>query len=161
MFFEKVTMKTKKCLQKECSRKYRQSEKGKIASRRGAKKFRQTEYGKKYRQEFIQSGKAKECQQRYYRTIKGFLHRLFWGVERRCTNSKAGNYARYGGRGIKLKFTIGEFLDYITNDLGYDTYDKIKGLQIDRIDNNGHYEKGNIRFITAKENCNNRRKKCG
>lgn len=31
-----------------------------------------------------------------------------------------------------------------------------RGFDIDRIDNNGHYEKGNIRFVTHKENCNNR-----
>lgn len=33
-----------------------------------------------------------------------------------------------------------------------------RGLTIDRIDNSGNYEKGNIQFITHKENNQNRRK---
>ena len=32
-----------------------------------------------------------------------------------------------------------------------------KGLQMDRIDNNGNYEPGNLRFVTSQENNLNRR----
>ncbi|KKK51461.1 hypothetical protein LCGC14_3114730 [marine sediment metagenome] len=78
-------------------------------------------------------------------------------MNQRCSDPKAHNYNRYGGRGIKCLFkSLDTFRDYVMNGSGYDTIEKLKGLQIDRIDNNGHYEKGNIRFVTAKENSNNR-----
>lgn len=65
------------------------------------------------------------------------------------------NYNRYGGRGIRCKFnSFEEFFCYIVNTLEIDP----RGLQIDRVNNNGHYEIDNIRFVTAKENCNNREK---
>ena len=41
---------------------------------------------------------------------------------------------------------------YVIDELRVDP----RGLQIDRIDNDGHYEKGNIRFVTCVENNNNR-----
>ena len=44
--------------------------------------------------------------------------------------------------------SMNEFIEHILND-----------LQIERIDNSGHYEKGNIKLTTAKEQANNRRKR--
>lgn len=95
-----------------------------------------------------------ERDNRYRKTIKGHLQQVFHCIKQRCNNPKIHNYNRYGGRGIKNKFvSLKEFVDYVFNELQIDP----RGLQIDRIDNNGHYEKGNIRFVTAKENSNNRR----
>ena len=42
--------------------------------------------------------------------------------------------------------------------LGITKLEQIKGLTIDRIDNDGHYEPGNIQFISHKLNCNNKLK---
>ncbi len=90
----------------------------------------------------------------YHKTINGRLRRCFGCMKRRCENPKSAKYKDYGGRGIKIKFTSSdEFVDYVINVLKVDP----RGLQIDRIDNNGHYEPGNIRFTTSKVNNNNKR----
>ncbi len=86
-------------------------------------------------------------QKRYFNTIKGRLRRIYGSMKNRCNNLKHDHYKNYGGRGIELKFTIDEFIDYVVNDLQIDP----RGLEIHRIDNDGHYEKGNIEFLTSKK----------
>lgn len=116
------------------------------------------EYLRKYRQ--AHKIKAIEYDKEYRKTIKGYLHRRFQNVKNRCDNPNFPSYKYYGGRGIKCLFkSVSEFINYVINVLGYNTIEKLKGLQIDRIDNNSHYEPGNIRFVTPKENSNNRRKR--
>ncbi len=105
--------------------------------------------------------KIKEQREKYYATIKGHLSRVFFHMNSRCNAPKTHNYYRYGGRGIQNKFTLDEFRSYIINDLGITSIEQIRGLQIDRIDNDGHYEEGNIRFVTRKVNRNNRHDCCG
>ena len=103
--------------------------------------------------------KIKTIAFRYKRTLNGRLRNTFHRMKDRCTNPNHINYYNYGGRGIQNKFaSVDDFLEYVTNNLGYDTYEKIEGLEIDRIDNNGHYEPGNIRFVTCSENCKNKRR---
>lgn len=118
---------------------YRQTNKGKCASQKYTLRYRQS------RVKFFQ---------RYNNTIRGHLIKIFAGMKHRCNNPKYLRYKDWGGRGIELKFSSSnEFVNYVMNILKVDP----RGLQIDRIDNNGHYEPGNIRFITAKINANNRR----
>ena len=96
----------------------------------------------------------RQKQAEYYTTLKGYLRHIFKGMKWRCTNPKAPNYKWYGQRGIRVCFeSFNDFYDYVVNGLKVDP----RGLQIDRIDNEGNYEKGNIRWVTAKENCQNRR----
>ena len=71
----------------------------------------------------------------------------------RCTDPKAHNYNRYGGRGIRICFRDATtFANYVMNELQVDP----RGLTIDRINNDGNYEPGNIRFITSIENQRNK-----
>lgn len=83
------------------------------------------------------------------------LGRLFEGIKKRCCNPKSKGYNNYGGRGIKVLWE--NFKDFKTWALehGYKP-----GLEIDRINNNGHYSPDNCRFVTHSENNLNKRKRC-
>lgn len=122
-------------------RKYRQSHKAKINKRM-----------KHYRQ--IHKIEAAMRARKLRQTIKGYLRRLFSAMKTRCNNSRVKDYKYYGGRGIKVKFTCGEFVDYVINILRVDP----RKLTIDRINNNGNYKPGNIRFVTRAENNRNKSK---
>lgn len=75
----------------------------------------------------------------------------FIGAKQRCTNQNAKAWPFYGGRGIKFLFTsFQEFLDT----LGPRPSDE---HSIDRIDPNGNYEPGNVRWATRDVQATNKR----
>ena len=83
------------------------------------------------------------------------LYNVYKAMNRRCYYIKDISYKNYGGRGVAVcdewRNDFQAFYDWSMNN-GYD-----EGLQIDRIDVNGNYEPSNCRWVTAKENSNNRR----
>jgi hypothetical protein len=87
--------------------------------------------------------------QRYTR-----LYGIWNGMKNRCNNPKTENYKNYGGKGVRVcqewseDFTI--FRDWA---LGHG-YNEDKS--IDRINSNGHYEPSNCRWITMKQQQNNK-----
>ncbi len=103
-----------------------------------------------YQRQYREANKEKIIE--YRTSVRGYLRIVYGAMVNRCINPKKHNYTRYGGRGIKVCFTSNEFVDYVINELQVDP----RGLQIDRIDNDGDYERGNIRFVTNKVNCQNR-----
>ena len=110
-------------------------------------------YCAKYRAGHGEQERARQI--RFGATINGCLRNVYRNMKKRCGNPKCQRYKDYGGRGIKCLFTSDEFVNYVTNVLQVDP----RGLQVDRIDNDGNYEPGNIRFVTAKVNCQNRKRK--
>jgi hypothetical protein len=69
----------------------------------------------------------------------------------RCQNVNHPDYLTYGGRGIEFRFE--SFEDFLT-EVGRRPTAK---HSIDRIDYNGHYEKGNLRWATRTEQNRNKR----
>jgi hypothetical protein len=68
----------------------------------------------------------------------------------RCRNANVKHYKHYGGRGIEFRFA--SFEEFF-NELGErPTADH----SLNRIDNDGHYEKGNVEWATTAEQMNNR-----
>lgn len=79
-------------------------------------------------------------------------------IKYHCENENSVRYHQYGGRGIKLKKSWSTdffaFADWIEEHLGLPTsYLDV----LERIDNDGDYRPGNLRWATAKDNHNNRR----
>lgn len=75
----------------------------------------------------------------------------------RCYSEKSKDYMNYGGRGIKVcdewrgKGSSKKFIEWSMIN-GY-----MKGLEIDRIDNDGDYSPQNCRYVTRKDNQRNKR----
>lgn len=81
------------------------------------------------------------------------LYRVWVGMRRRCYDSTRRDYRYYGGRGIAV---CGVWLN------GYASFRQWaiasgyrRGLEIDRIDNDGDYGPTNCRWVTRKQNNRN------
>ena len=76
-----------------------------------------------------------------------------WGdMVRRCTSQRSGNWANYGGRGIKVCDAWLKFENW-NADMG----DPPPGMSLERIDNNGNYERSNCKWATVAEQNQNKR----
>lgn len=74
---------------------------------------------------------------------------VFMTAKARCKGTQKEKRSRYRDRGIEFRFqSFAEFME----ELG----PRPDGMQLDRIDNDGHYEKGNVRWATLQEQANNR-----
>jgi len=122
---------------------------------------------KTFRLDLIKSGNSRSCgcarvgklttKTHGYcsRNNKHPLYVVWAGIIGRCENRGNTNYKYYGARGIticqewRVNFVV--FMDWCIKNQWR------KGLEIDRIENNGNYEPGNCRFISHKANMTNAR----
>lgn len=83
-------------------------------------------------------------------------YRAFLEAKRRCADSTRPNWKDYGGRGIQFKFT--NFMEFY-NEVGAKPN---RAYSLDRINNDGHYEVGNVRWASRiVQNKNKRNSKGG
>lgn len=83
------------------------------------------------------------------------LYMVWYNMIRRCTDDEHAQYDDYGGRGITVcKQWISDVDAFCRFAIkkGWK-----KGLQIDRIDNDGNYTPTNVRFVTPSANSRNSR----
>jgi hypothetical protein len=107
------------------------------------------------------SGSSKGCRKCFYtRNTKWTKEELrirdiHVAILQRCTNPKCASFVNYGGRGITIseEFTDPRgFLDYVMG-----LPNRTDGMQLDRIDNNSGYERGNLRWADRETQVGNRR----
>lgn len=78
-------------------------------------------------------------------------YRAYIDAKSRCNNPNSGRYYTHGGRGIKFLFnSFDEFFAAVGP--------RPDGMTLDRIDNDGHYEAGNLRWATPSQQVSNRRR---
>lgn len=106
-------------------------------------------------QSHLKGGKSKSCGCGRIEAItkhnmhKNQFYSIWSGINTRCNNKNDPGYKNYGARGIKLCEEWQQIEGFIkwAEANGYK-----KGLQIDRINNDGDYEPSNCHFVTGKEN---------
>lgn len=112
----------------------------------------------------LQSGHTKSCG--CYKSdatstknvTHGNRHRPEYGVWagmiQRCTNPRLRCFSRYGALGIRVHESWVRSFEAFFEHVGERPSPE---HEIDRIDNNGNYEPDNVRWVTRKVNCRNRR----
>lgn len=82
------------------------------------------------------------------------IHVIWKNMRQRCLNPKNPRYIDYGGRGVKICESWLESFESFYKDVGNPPSEL---HSLDRIDNDGNYEKSNVRWATNPEQSGNRR----
>lgn len=87
------------------------------------------------------------------------LYRFWQSMKDRCINERSRSYKNYGGRGIEVHArwvdSFGTFKSWFERE--FNRPDIPDGASMDRINNNGNYEPGNLRIADKFQQANNRR----
>lgn len=81
------------------------------------------------------------------------LYSKWVNMKQRCINTNCCSYSNYGAKGISVCDRWFNSFENFYNDV-IDGWRK--GLHLDRIDNNGNYTPENCRWVSGKENQNNK-----
>ena len=105
-------------------------------------------------------GHTKSCghlKHKYNDMSKTKLYKVWKSMNERCYLPSAISYKNYGSRGIRVcdewRNDFVSYYNYVKQLPHFEEH----GYSLDRIDNNGNYEPGNVRYSTKKDQQNNRR----
>ena len=88
-----------------------------------------------------------------HKTSRDPRYMVWTGMKQRCNNPNSRSYPGYGGRGIKVCEEWQKFSGFMQ----WTEFPKYeRGLQIDRIDNDGDYSPDNCRWVAPSVNARNR-----
>jgi hypothetical protein len=105
--------------------------------------------------EAVKNRPLKPLQQQFGVDVVNKMKAVGSGAKARCNNPNEVAYKNYGGRGIKFLFgSTEEFAAWVLHNLGPCPSAE---YSLDRIDNNRHYEPGNLRWATRSEQARNKR----
>lgn len=85
------------------------------------------------------------------------IYQTFQDMKQRCFNPHNKFFKDYGGRGITVCTEWKDDFPAFLNHVSALPHFNEKGYSIDRINNDGNYEPGNVRWATAHEQMMNRR----
>lgn len=103
----------------------------------------------------LRRGLSKGCQRCSQPTLAPeWLVKRLSAARSRCENPNNPAYPNYGGRGVEFRFQSGtDAALWVMQNLGLE-----KDLEIDRVDNTRHYERGNLRWASRAEQMRNTRR---
>lgn len=119
------------------------------------------------RSSLLRQGKTKSCgclardltvaRSKTHGMSRTKVHRIWSGMKQRCFHVSDNAYSHYGGRGITIcdewRDDFVAFYDYVSKLEHFGE----EGYSLDRINNEGNYEPGNVRWATVKQQARNRR----
>lgn len=82
------------------------------------------------------------------------IYNRWLAIRRRCNNPGNWQFPDYGGRGIKVCPAWNDSFEQFLKDVGEPPF---PGATLDRENNNGNYEPGNVRWATRSQQARNRR----
>lgn len=125
-----------------------QADKERYARDRERIRARQAEYKKQHGARWAESRRKSYAASSLKQTKTIYLTMIA-----RCYDARHDAFEYYGGRGITVCERWLDSFDAFVADVGL----RPKGLEIDRIDNSGNYEPGNVKWSTHSEQMLNRR----
>lgn len=86
------------------------------------------------------------------------LYQSWTNLRRRCYNPNHAGFKNYGGRGIRVCDAWVHSYEAFRDDVQRECGPRPLGHSLDRINNDGHYEPGNVRWSNRSQQARNQRR---